>query len=112
MQLLPGPEPGLDALDVRARAQALHPDQPLGQVPDAHRGPHIEDRNLAVRLRQRDCLQHQLRRLRVGHEVPSRLTTRHRNWATLADLALEQRYDTALGTEHVSEPYDHAFHPV
>ncbi len=48
----------------------------------------------------------------MRHEVPGRLPTRHRDRAAFADLALEQWHDAAIGTQHVSEPHDHALHPV
>ena len=72
------PGPGADDLDrdVRPRARSRQPDHVAGQVDDPHRLAHLEHEHLARAAAEVARPDHQLDRLRNGHEVAGHLGVR------------------------------------
>src|SRR6266540_495156 len=77
----------------------------LTDFPPPVRWEMMEPRDLARRLGKRDRLEHELRGFGRRHEIPRRLTARHRHRPARRDLALEQRDHAAVRAEHVTEPH-------
>ncbi len=76
----------------------------LGQVEDAHRLAHVEDEDLAA-LAHGPGLQHELRRLRDGHEVALHVRVGDRHRPAVGDLVPEDRDHRAGRAEHVAEAH-------
>ena len=104
-QFLAGAQAGELDLDVLVR-KAGKADHVARQVGDAYRVAHVEDENLAA-LAHQPGLQHQLRRLGDGHEIPHDVPVGYRDRATGRDLLLELRDHAAGRAQHIAESHDH-----
>ena len=68
-------------------------------------GSPMSSTNTSPPLPDRARLQHQLHRLRNGHEVAAHLGVGHRDRAAAPDLPQERRHHAAAAAEHVAEPH-------
>ncbi len=93
-------EPDLDVAHLEAR-QA---DEVVGQVHDLERLAHVQHEYLAA-LADGPGLQHQLHRLRDGHEIAAHLRVGNRERTALADLPEEGRHHAPTAAQHVAEPH-------
>jgi hypothetical protein len=103
-QLLAGPGPGDQQLDVLADLHAGEPDHALRQVEDADRFAHLEHEDLAALGTDRR-LQHQLDSLGGAHEEARHPRVGHRDGTSRRDLPEEGRDDAAAAAQHVPEPH-------
>ncbi len=75
-------------------AEAGQVNQLFSKLGDLDRLAHIQHKHIAT-LPHRAGLDHQLRRLRNGHEITGDLRMRHRHRPARANLRVEARYDRA-----------------
>ena len=111
VQLLARARAGEADLDVAAHLEAGQPDEIGGEIEDPDRLAHVEHEHLAA-LADRAGLQHELHRLRDGHEVAAHLGVGDRHRAAALDLPQERRHHAAPAAEHVAEPHRHEVPPA
>src|SRR5581483_8144506 len=88
-----------------ARDEAREPDKMARHIHHFNRPPHVESVKRSAGLEGRR-VQHEVDRLRYGHEEALHFGMGHRNRATRADLREKLGNDAAIAAEHVAEP-DH-----
>src|SRR5258706_2701895 len=86
--------------------QPRETDHVAREIDDAHRFAHVEHENLAAGTHGAG-LQHQLRRLRNGHEETGDVGMGYRHRAARGDLFAEFRNDADGTAEHVAESNHH-----
>ena len=109
VELLAGAQAHHLDLHVHARLVAVKADELLGKVHDLDRLPHVQHIDVAA-FGQGTGLQHQLGRLRDGHEVALDVLIGQGDRAALFDLGFKQRDDAAVAAQHVAEPHRHTLH--
>src|SRR6476646_5463963 len=99
MQLFAGAQPGIDDLDIIPLRPA---DQKPRNVGDLHRRAHVQHQSLTASP-DGGGLQHQLARLRNGHEEPADVGVSDRYRTTFFDLPRERIQYGATRSEYISE---------
>ena len=102
VEFLSGTQPHVLYLNILAKLQAGEGYHLLGQVVYLHGLAHVEDKDI-VALSHCCGLQNQRAGLGDGHEIPDDTWIRDGHGAALGYLLLEERYDGAVGAEHVAE---------
>ena len=88
----------------RPDLEPREPDEVGGEIEDPHRLAHVEHEHFPA-LADRARLQHQLHRLRDGHEIAAHLGMGDRDRPAALDLPEERRHHAAPAAEHVAEAH-------
>jgi hypothetical protein len=100
----PRSKAGEDDLDVSGNPQTAQACKSARERGNRHLLPHIE--NISVpRLSEGSTLQDQSHGLTRGHEEAADVGMSDRNWAALADLALELRQDAPPAAQNIPESH-------
>ena len=106
VQLLAGTQSCEDDLNVLAYLIAGKLDQVLGQVQNANRLSHIQNKDFSA-----PCvgagLQHQGDSLRNSHKIPNDVRIRHRHRSAGRNLLFKQRDNASVGAKDIAEAHRH-----
>ena len=104
VELLPRPQARVD--DGGWRSGVDLGGETMGQVDDLHGLTHVEHEDIAI-LTNCAGLEHQLDRLRDGHEVAGHLGVGDRDGLAASDLVAERRDDRSIRAQDVAEAHRH-----